>query len=91
MATMQRGDEEILQNEGWEIGAYGSGPGWEGYYLRHPKHHPKWVLVRTSPCSDDALEDEEGFIGPSGEADTATAALLDRLYGGQDFDDDNEF
>jgi len=75
------GDVDLLVNEGWEVGSYWSNRvnGTSGYWLRHPEHHEAWMRARTTPCSEDSLQDDEGFVGPYGPVDSATEALLDRI------------
>jgi len=79
MTKLYEGDLETLRDEEWEIGGYWSEPGVNGYYIRHDDEHPAWLKVRVSPCSEDSLQDEEGFVGPHGAADSATEALLDLI------------
>jgi hypothetical protein len=77
--TIYDGDRDDLRAEGWEFGAYWSEPGSSGYWARSNEHHPEWIRLRCTPCSDDSLRDDDGFCGPCGPVDSATEALLDRV------------
>lgn len=79
MTRIYIGDLDDLRAAGWETGAYWSGPGASGYWIRHPDECPEWTRVAVSPAGDDSISDEGGYVGPSGGHDTATEALMDRL------------
>jgi len=72
MIKLWQQDISALREEGWEVGAYWSdfSSGQSGWFIRHEEEHPDWVQVRTTPCSEDSIQQDELSV---------TAALLAAL------------